>query len=246
MCNVFLETQLKQWMPWHPCQPKEVDTCCGGFTSWHDLMFEAGMHHFSLIMLMDRLFCPWFNRSHDGNSHHSDINWPDKTVSVTSRNQTHAFCEVVFWVSLCAACCLVCLVLTMCFADNLDDCEEKSGNLDLQRRHVMCGSMNGGSELSEMSGWFPLGSGQFDQNAPQFNFLWVSHLWHAQAITLVKCCSWKLYPKTHQLLTIALLLTSCWWHDKHVSMQARTVTNDWRLALFLCLQCYERVNLVGI
>jgi len=40
----------------------------------------------------------------------------------------------------------------MCFADNLDDCEEKSGNLDLQRRHVMCGSMNGGSELSEMSG----------------------------------------------------------------------------------------------
>jgi len=58
----------------------------------------------------------------------------------------------------------------------------------------------------------------FDQNAPQFNFLQVSYLWdiHRQLLW------WNIVvgnfsSNKQKLLTIAPLLTSCWWHNKHVS-----------------------------
>ena len=70
--------------------------------------------------------------------------------------------------------------------------------------------------------------GQFDQNAPQFDFLWVFCLWHTQAIALVKHCQWKLYPKPIKLLIIAFLWKSCLWHDKLVSNWS------WLPEQFLC------------
>ena len=94
--------------------------------------------------------------------------------------------------------------------------EKRSGHLDPLRRLVACGSANGGGELSETSSWFPWGSGQFDQNAPQLHFSQVPHLWHTQAIALVKRCSWKLHPETDWIadncaLVDKLLVTQQTW-----------------------------------
>jgi len=86
----------------------------------------------------------------------------------------------------------------------------------LLRRLVVCSSMNCGSKLSEMSSWFCEDSIISDQNARQFDFSWVSHLWHSHAIALVKHCRWKLWTKPNKItdncVPVDELLVMQWPH----------------------------------
>jgi len=75
--------------------------------------------------MTDGRFCPWHNRSHDHDSHHSDTNWPGRRFLSQIEINPALFCEVVHWVLHGVSFCLVPWVLMMCFVDNLDDCEEK-------------------------------------------------------------------------------------------------------------------------
>jgi len=68
--------------------------------------------------------------------------------------------------------------------------KKRSNHLDLlEKACCVLFYESGESELSETSSWFLEGLLNFDQNAPQFDLLWVSCLWHTQTIALVKHCA---------------------------------------------------------
>jgi len=174
------------------------------------------------LTLTDGWFCRWFDWSHDGDSRLSDTNWPDRRFLWQGQNQSRAFLwSCVLGFALCSillsssgADIVLCQqswwlwrkeAVIWIFWEGLSRAVLRTVVVNCQKREV--DFLEGPVNLIKMH--LSCISHKFLICDTHRQLLW----WNIAVGNFT--------PKQIESLTIALLLTSCWWHNKHEHWLAR-------------------------
>jgi len=186
--------------------------------------------------LRDGWFYLWFDWSHDRDSHLLDTNLSEGRFISQAESPSALFCEVAHWVLCCVAFHLVPLVLMLSYVDNLDDCEEKKWSFGSFGEDLLC------TVLRAVVVNCPERAVDFLRARSILIKMYLSLISYKFLIcdTHRKLLWWNIVvgnfrPNKQNLLTIALLVTSCWWHNKHILWLLHLTTHSTSTKKWLCV-----------